>query len=182
MFKSPIPLQTPIALKIILTTAIAILVVGWSLASDAEEKVNSQQSITLSEQERELNQLTQKIHSSINEYRLARNLKPLKLMTDIDAQAQLHSQNMAEGKTKFSHNGFERRIEAIGKNIDDASAAENVGYNQGYQDLAQQVVQGWIKSPAHHKNIIGNYNLTGLGVAKNRQGEYYFTQIFILEK
>jgi uncharacterized protein YkwD len=27
----------------------------------------------------------------------------------------------------------------------------------------------------------GNYNLTGIGVAKNAEGEYYFTQLFILE-
>jgi uncharacterized protein YkwD len=29
--------------------------------------------------------------------------------------------------------------------------------------------------------MIGDFNLTGIGVAKNRAGEYYFTQIFIKE-
>jgi uncharacterized protein YkwD len=28
----------------------------------------------------------------------------------------------------------------------------------------------------------GNFNVTGIGVAKNDKGEYYFTQLFILER
>jgi uncharacterized protein YkwD len=30
--------------------------------------------------------------------------------------------------------------------------------------------------------MIGNYDLTGIGVASNSQGEYYFTQIFVLKR
>jgi len=40
-------------------------------------------------------------------------------------------------------------------------------------------VQGWLKSPGHRKNIKGDFDVTGIGVSKNAQGDYYFTQIFI---
>ena len=31
----------------------------------------------------------------------------------------------------------------------------------------------------HYENIIGDFNLTGIGVAVNEKNEYYFTQIFL---
>ena len=184
MFKSQVPLQTPIAIKVLLLSAIAIFVVGWSSASDASEgELNSvKQTVAANRQDKELDNLLQKVHQQINQYRQTQNLEPLKLNSVLSQQAQIHSQNMADGKVKFSHNGFETRVENIDKKIAYRSVAENVGYNQGYQDPASQVVAGWNDSPGHQKNIVGNYNLTGLGVAKNQQGEYYFTQLFILEK
>ena len=119
-------------------------------------------------------------HQQINQYRKARNLPPLILDNSISQQARIHSQNMAQGKVTFSHEGFEKRIESVTSTISYRSAAENVAYNQGYSDPVDKAVAGWIKSPGHHKNMIGNYNLTGIGIAKNSQGEYYFTQIFVL--
>lgn len=85
---------------------------------------------------------------------------------------------MAQDVVKFSHQGFANRIKALEDDIS-SQAAENVAQNMGYNDPASQAVAGWIESEGHRQNIVGNYNLTGVGVAKNQQGEYYFTQIFI---
>ena len=60
--------------------------------------------------------------------------------------------------------------------------AENVGYNMGYSDPAGRVVERWLNSPGHKKNIEGNYNLTGIGVIQADQVTYYFTQIFVLSR
>lgn len=70
----------------------------------------------------------------------------------------------------------------VNTRINYRSVAENVAYNQGHQNPDRVAVDGWIKSVGHQKNMVGNFNLTGVGVAKNAQGEYYFTQIFMLEK
>jgi len=43
-------------------------------------------------------------------------------------------------------------------------------------------VKGWINSPGHQKNMVGDYNLTGIGIAKNNVGEYYFTQLFVKKR
>ena len=40
-------------------------------------------------------------------------------------------------------------------------------------------VDGWIKSDGHRKNIESQFNLTGIAIAKNAKGEYYFTQLFV---
>ena len=116
----------------------------------------------------------------INQYRASRGLSPLKLEERITREARIHSQSMASGKVPFSHDGFSQRVQAIA--IPYRSSAENVAYNRGYSDPDARAVEGWLSSSGHLRNIRGNYNLTGVGVAKNAQGVYYFTQIFVLSR
>jgi uncharacterized protein YkwD len=125
-----------------------------------------------------LKALEQSINTQINQYRQSRNLPPLTLDSRISEQARAHSQAMANSGV-LSHDGFDQRVKAIARLITYRGAAENVAYNQGYSNPGEQAVQGWIKSPGHQKNMVGDYDLTGIGVAKNAKGEYYFTQIFI---
>ncbi|MBE9015042.1 CAP domain-containing protein [Chroococcidiopsidales cyanobacterium LEGE 13417] len=122
------------------------------------------------------------VFNRINQYRQGRNLAPLTWDNSISNQARIHSQNMASGAVPFSHNGFQQRVQEIAKVISYRGAAENVAYNQGYADPAANAVQGWLNSSGHQRNIVGSYNLTGIGVARNSKGEYYFTQIFILKR
>ncbi|MBW4665477.1 MAG: CAP domain-containing protein [Chroococcus sp. CMT-3BRIN-NPC107] len=119
------------------------------------------------------------IHQQINQYRQSRKLPPLTLDARISAQAKIHSQNMANSKVPFSHDGFDERVTVIRRQIPYRAAAENVAFNQGYPNPAKQAVDGWIKSDGHRVNIEGQYNLTGIGVVKNAKNEYYFTQLFI---
>jgi uncharacterized protein YkwD len=122
------------------------------------------------------------VHQQVNAYRKSLNLPALKLDETISQQARIHSQAMADGKVPFSHDGFENRVKTISRKISYSSAAENVAYNQGYSDPVTVAVQGWIKSNGHRQNMQGNYNLTGIGIAKNSKGEYYFTQVFMLSR
>ncbi|MDF5710746.1 MAG: CAP domain-containing protein [Nostoc sp. S4] len=121
--------------------------------------------------------IEQSVFNQINNYRASRGLSALTRNSAIDNQARIHSQNMASGKVPFGHTGVQQRLKAIG--ITYKAAGENVAYNQGYSDPATQAVQGWLKSSGHLANIIGNYNLTGVGVASNSKGQIYFTQIFL---
>ena len=123
------------------------------------------------------NSLEKSVFTQINQYRAKRGLGQLNLSEKISQQARIHSQNMATGKVPFSHQGFERRVMAIPLKY--SSAAENVAYNTGYSNPANEAVSGWLKSPGHLKNLQGKYNLTGVGVATNEQGQVYLTQIFL---
>jgi len=124
-----------------------------------------------------LNDVEQKTFEEINNYRLSKGLQPLSLDRRIVEQARQHSQNMADKKVPFSHEGFEERVAAI--NIPRSYAAENVAYNQGYSDPAARAVEGWIQSQGHRRNIEGDFDLTGVGAVKSADGTWYFTQIFI---
>ncbi len=125
-----------------------------------------------------LQALEQAIYAQINQYRQQRRLPPLSLDERISQQARSHSQAMAQ-QGQINHDGFGDRLRAINRVIPYSSGAENVAYNQGFADPTTRAVQGWINSTGHRQNIEGSFNMTGIGVAKNSRGEYYFTQIFI---
>ncbi len=114
----------------------------------------------------------------VNAYRKKKGLNALSSLEIADQQATLHSKNMALKKTAFSHNGFEQRIATISKTAGTMrAAAENVAYGQL---SAKEVVDGWLNSPGHKKNIEGNYTLTGIGVYRDSKGVIFFTQLFML--
>ncbi|KTD08483.1 CAP domain-containing protein [Legionella jamestowniensis] len=113
----------------------------------------------------------------VNEYRAKKGLKPLKMNNLISKEAEIHSREMAMHKIGFGHKDFNKRIKRIYTEIQDCrGGAENVAYN--YKD-AQDVVKNWLTSPGHRRNILGNYNLTGIGLARDSRGKIYFTQIFL---
>jgi uncharacterized protein YkwD len=117
-------------------------------------------------------------YNLVNKYRQSKNLPPLVVDPVISAQAKAHSDKMARSGT-MSHDGFNERIDSVAQTIVHRSAAENVAYSMGYGQPELVAIQGWIESPGHQKNMVGRYDLTGIGVSKNAKGEYFFTQIFI---
>ncbi|MEG4274765.1 CAP domain-containing protein [Microcoleus sp. M2_B4] len=121
--------------------------------------------------------LEKAVNQQINQYRASKKLPPLSIDPQISQVARIHSENMANGKVRFSHDGFEGRAKAV--TIPYKSVAENLAYNFGYSDPVRNAVEGWIKSDGHRKNMEGQFNVTGIGVAKNAKGEYYFTQLFV---
>lgn len=149
-----------------------------TLDSNRQILTNKSSSIYLA-QTNTLASIEQAVHTQINDYRAKKGLPKLTINESISSIARTHSQNMASGAVPFGHNGFQERVKAIATKIPYRSAAENVAYNMGYSDPATKAVQGWLNSQGHRQNIEGNYNQTGIGVAKNAKGEYYFTQIFI---
>lgn len=114
----------------------------------------------------------------VNNYRKSINLNILDWNSDIADISRVHSQNMANESVAFGHDGFNERYEVIKTKVEIISAAENVGYNFGHDDQAAVAVDGWLNSPGHKTNIEGDYDITGMGVAKSESGTYYFTQIF----
>ena len=60
--------------------------------------------------------------------------------------------------------------------IDVISAAENVGSN-GNLDEA---IDAWLDSDGHADNILGDYNLSGVGISEDADGQFYLTQNFVL--
>ena len=113
----------------------------------------------------------------VNQYRTQHHLPPMKLVPMISQQAVIHSQEMAEHHIPFGHVDFNKRINYLYGHIQNCrTGAENVAYN--YRN-AQHVVSQWLTSPGHKRNIQGNFNLTGIGVARDAYGKLYFTQIFL---
>jgi uncharacterized protein YkwD len=112
----------------------------------------------------------------MNAYRRKKGLPPMAMNAVMTAEAQKHSENMAARRTSFGHNGFQHRLKRISPALNGLSAAaENVALGS---TTAKEVVDNWLKSSVHRRNIEGQYNLTGIGVAADKKGVLYFTQIF----
>jgi uncharacterized protein YkwD len=120
-----------------------------------------------------MNSLELSIYDRINQYRQSLNLQPLGIDPVVSAQARAHSAEMART------GNFNHRVESSAQKQAYPIAAENIATSRGYRQPDLIAVQDWIASPKHHRNAVGRYNLTGIGVAQNTKGEYYFTQIFI---
>jgi len=113
----------------------------------------------------------------VNDYRAKHHLSPLKLLNPISQEAAKHSQDMANKTIAFGHQHFETRIKHLYKEIKDCRAgAENVAY---YKLDAKKLVDAWVASPGHRRNIEGHYNVTGIGIAHGKKGWAYYTQIFL---
>ena len=121
--------------------------------------------------------LTMEVLNQVNQYRASRGLSALRISAAASRQARLHSSEMARHVVGFGHEGFNQRVTHLHHDIQDVqAAAENVAYNY---KTAKIVVDGWIHSPLHHRNIIGAYDLTGIGIVRDRAGKLYYTQLFV---
>jgi uncharacterized protein YkwD len=122
-----------------------------------------------------MNSLEIGIYQQVNQYRQSRNLPPLGIDPIVSERAKAHSEQMAR-TSNLSHslNSLDPKTYP--------SAAENIATSRGYRSPEILAVRDWISSPLHHRHLIGRFNLTGIGVARNARGEYYFTQIFVYKR
>ena len=122
------------------------------------------------------NHLEEEILYFVNLHRQGKGLPVLQINEVESAVARQHSKNMASGLAPFGHQGMEARISKIKQQIGSISeAGENVAFGQM---TAMEVVEQWLRSPAHKLNVEGNFTLTGIGYARDRKGNIYYTQLF----
>lgn len=117
------------------------------------------------------------VHERINRHRASRGLSPLAHDERVAEIARRHSRAMAEGRTPFGHDGFDSRAAELGRLFPVRRMAENVAYDSR-PEVAERVVQGWIRSSGHRVNLEGPFDATGVGAARAPDGTWFFTQIF----
>jgi uncharacterized protein YkwD len=60
------------------------------------------------------------------------------------------------------------------------SLAENIHRNRGTDDPVATALEGWWASPGHRANMLSaDFDQTGIGVAVDRDGIFYLTQVFV---
>ncbi len=119
----------------------------------------------------------------INARRSANGEEPLVWDEELCRMARQHSESMAR-LDFFNHVGRDGR-----DTVDRARAlsirgwralAENIAYNQGFDDPAAFAVERWMLSAKHRSNILNTmFTRSGLGIARAADGRIFFTQVFI---
>ena len=112
-----------------------------------------------------------------NAYRAEHGLKPLYLNASITQVSQTWSASMLSSRT-LSHNpSYSRQIPSGW-----TRAAENVGYAcrwGGITANTKKIMEGWLKSAGHERNIVGDYTELGIGIAYDSGSDcVYATQNF----
>ena len=119
----------------------------------------------------------------INAQRIANGESPLVWDAELSRMARMHSESMARGGY-FDHTGPDGRgmvSRAHGGNIRGWSAmAENIAYNQNYDDPAAFAVERWMRSHKHRDNVLNaSFTRSAVGVARSADGRVFLTQVFI---
>lgn len=117
-----------------------------------------------------------------NDFRQTHGLNKLTWNEDIFYVSLTHSEDMSLSKVSFGHTGFADRLKMFPFSYQTAS--ENVAYCEGsdIESLASTIVNGWINSPGHRKNMLSNANISAVAAySKEGSSRYYFTQMFALQ-
>jgi len=111
-----------------------------------------------------------------NKFRKSKRLPVLIISDELSVIAQKHSADMASGRVRFGHAGFSKRNKMAAKVIHPLNGfAENVAWGA---TSGKEVVTQWKNSPPHRRNMLGHYKYIGIGIAKDRRGRIYYTQLF----
>jgi CRISPR-associated protein Cas8b1/Cst1 subtype I-B len=143
----------------------AVLTFTTSCSKDeSQEDIEKQEAKTISN---EILQLVNSHRTSTGKAALSKN----ELATQL---AEEHSIYMID-QNKISHdNSGERGLRLINE-----EQANKVGENVAYKyKNAEEVMEAWLNSSGHKKNIEADYTHIGISAVKNDDGIYYFTQVF----
>ncbi|MFC5046836.1 CAP domain-containing protein [Aquimarina hainanensis] len=117
---------------------------------------------------------TNQIFELINAHRESIGLQALERNPTADQLAVDHTEYMIS-KAAISHDNFNDRSSSLSEEEGATAVAENVA--SIYPD-PESVVNGWLNSSGHKANIEGEYSHTGIAAIKDKQGKYYYTQLF----
>ena len=121
----------------------------------------------------------QEVLNIVNKERTSRGLSALKFNAELAKVATTKSQDMID-RGYFDHNSptYGSPFDMMKKfGITYKSAGENIAMGQ---KTPQEVMTAWMNSDGHRKNILNSsFTEIGIGIAKDKNGRLYWTQMFI---
>lgn len=111
----------------------------------------------------------------INDHRTSLGLDILQDMSIIKSVAYSHTDYMVDNDL-VSHDNFFTRSNYLKSSTGAKKVSENVAYGYG---SAQGLVNAWIGSETHKANLEGDFTNFDISAEKNKDGRWYFTNIFI---
>lgn len=124
----------------------------------------------------------EQVEQRVNRVRVDRHLKPLRRSRELARAAQQHADDMARNGY-LSHTNLEgrnplERVQTAG--IEGFRLlAENIGESNIAGDRIAAVIEAWLASTSHRKNLLNPaFNHTGIGAAETPDGRSLFVQLF----
>ena len=125
----------------------------------------------------------QAILVAVNRLRAEKGLSELKL-------SEAARETAREQSTAMAQHGYLAHRDFLGRDLKERltsnpslhfrAAGENIARNKGFSNPATRAVDGWVNSPGHLANMLDTrFTETGVGIAVDSEGTFYFTQIFL---
>ena len=111
----------------------------------------------------------------LNRYRKQENLPPLEYSRKLAEIIAPHNHECALKQVCVGHDGFRERAKKIPRM---KKAGENIGMCKTRFDYIDILMQRWMESPHHRKNIMGDYNKVGMAFEMNDKGEWFGSHLF----
>lgn len=152
---------------ILVCLALLVCIVSCS-KDDSSKDIEKQEVLSIAEE----------ILQLVNVHRVSIGKEPLEMNALATDLAEEHTLYMIV-QNDISHDDFDERSNRLFAEENASRTGENVAYGQR---SAQAVMEAWLNSSGHRKNIEGDFTHIGIGVIKNDAGVYYFTQIFLKKR
>lgn len=132
---------------------------------------------------------SEQIYQEVNSYRASRGAAGLKRHAGLDRLAQEHCEYLRKNRGSFSlngrnvsHIGFDGRALVARERYNMANVSENVAAaKHPGSGASRSIIDLWKNSSSHHKNMIDDWQFTGVGVVVDSDGMVFSTQLFANE-
>jgi len=160
------------SISIIFTFFVSVVATDIVIAADPDHEID-------------VRDVERQITQRIDDYRGEHDLQPVETDKSLQTAAQNFAQFMAE-ESKYGHraNGQTPAQRAKSAGYDYCVVRENIAYRTNTGDvtadsLVDVLVTGWIDSPPHRENILGEHvSQTGVGIATTDGATFYAVQMF----
>ncbi len=153
---------------------VCILFLMISVSCSKEQELTEEEAIEIAE----ILSIADEILQLVNEHRLSIGENPLQINDLATTLANEHTLYMIE-QSDISHDDFDKRSDRLITEENASRTGENVAYGQ--RD-AEAVMEAWLNSSGHRKNIEGDFTHIGIAAVKNSSATYYYTQIFLKKR
>ena len=155
----------------------ALLAAFGASAAPAHADPSACPSSTATPQSANVDQIERTVLCLVNRERTSRGLRSLTADPKLAVAAASHSRDMVR-RSYFSHQSpgggtMSDRIRATGwfSGARSYAFAENLAWGTGSLASPQHIVQSWMRSPGHRRNILGGrYEELGVGIALGAPG------------
>ena len=111
----------------------------------------------------------------LNRHRKQAGLPPLEYSRKLAEIIAPHNHECSLRNVPVGHDGFHERAKKIPRM---KRAGENVGMCKTRFDYIEVLMQRWMESDHHRKNILGDYNKVGMAFEMNDKGEWFGSHLF----
>ncbi len=150
---------------------------GWKNSTGVKYEISAE-----AEEESAYDETALAVLELVNEYRAEAGLSPLKMDPDLYKGVQIRAEELADSYSHVRPDDSDWYTVLGEIDFEYAFAGENIAYTEGKYSTPEAVMELWMNSAAHKKNILNTSgSLIGIGVYKSGD-RFYWAQLFAERK